>query len=127
MARPDVAEILEGCFLFGHGRWYELESWCIMPNHAHVLIRPNGTADLCEIVESWKKFSARRANAILGRSGPFWYREYFDRYIRDPEHRERAIRYIERNPVKTGLCAEAGEWRWSSARRRTGDGSLELA
>ncbi|MCX6935178.1 MAG: hypothetical protein NTZ01_03155, partial [Verrucomicrobia bacterium] len=27
----------------------------------------------------------------------------------------RVAQYIEKNPVKAGLCSEASEWRWSSA------------
>jgi REP element-mobilizing transposase RayT len=42
-------------------------------------------------------------------------REYFDRYIRDAEHFEKAFRYIENNPVKAGLCEKPSDWKYSSA------------
>jgi hypothetical protein len=28
---------------------------------------------------------------------------------------EKAIRYIEQNPVKAGLCKSPEDWQWSSA------------
>jgi putative transposase len=37
-----------------------------------------GRNSLDRIVHSWKSYSAHRANRILGRSGTFWHRDYFD-------------------------------------------------
>lgn len=59
--------------------------------------------------------TARAANLILGRTGAFWERDYFDRYIRDETHLAAVMRYIEQNPVKAGLVASAQEWRYGSA------------
>ena len=42
-------------------------------------------------------------------------REYHDRRIRDDEHMNRAIVYIENNPVKAGRCEQPEDWAWSSA------------
>ena len=75
-----------------------------MPNHVHVLMKQLEGFPLGEIVKSWKVFTAREANAILGRTGQFWMREYHDRRIRDEKHMNRAIMYIRNNPVKAGLC-----------------------
>jgi hypothetical protein len=79
------------------------------------------TADghsLGAVVRGWKSFTANRANKALGRSGPFWHRDYFDRFIRDEGHLSRTIEYVENNPVKAGLTSSAIDWQWSSARRR---------
>jgi len=73
---------------------------------------------LGDIVRSWKTFTARRANALLGRSGAFWYEDYFDRFMRDADHLAGTIHYVEENPVKAGLVEAAADWRWSSARYR---------
>jgi len=45
---------------------YELRSWVLMINHVHILIYPK--ANLSKITKSIKNFSARQANAILGRT-----------------------------------------------------------
>ena len=50
--------------------------------------------------------------------GTFWMVDYYDRFIRDGRHLARAIAYVERNPVKAGLCREAQDWPFSSARLR---------
>ena len=73
---------------------------------------------LQEILHSWKSFTANQANKLLGRSGEFWQREYFDRYIRNAEHYVQAVGYIEENPVKAGLAKVKMDWPWSSERFR---------
>ena len=67
------------------------------------------------IMQLIKGATAKEANLLLGRTGSFWMRDYFDRYIRDAEHFRKAVRYIENNPVKAGLCDRAEDWRLGSA------------
>lgn len=90
-----------------------------MPNHVHVVIEPMNGYRLGAIVHSWKSFSAKEANRQLRRTGPFWHRDYFDRYIRDEGHLARTVDYVENNPVKAGLASERTAWPWSSSRFRT--------
>jgi REP element-mobilizing transposase RayT len=83
---------------------------------------------LPEILHGWKSFTAHEANRLLGRSGVFWFREYYDRYIRDAEHLAAAIEYVESNPLKAGLVARKEEWKWSSAgERRPGSAAVSAA
>ncbi len=76
---------------------YELVDWVIMPNHVHVLISPKLGYSLPKIVQSWKAYTARQANKVLGRQGQFWMKDYFDRYIRSEEHLCKVIAYIDKN------------------------------
>jgi len=116
LARPDIAGKVCGAFRFFDRVRYDLHAWVVMSNHAHVFFTPKPGFLMSDIVRSWKSFSGKEANRILGRQGvPFWHRDYFDRYIRDDEHFARVMDYIANNPVKAGLCARAEEWPWSSA------------
>jgi REP element-mobilizing transposase RayT len=110
-----VAETVERALLHFDVERYRLHSWVVMPNHVHVMATPLGRWSLADIVHSWKSFTAKEANAILKRSGPFWAREYFDRAIRDEAHHSNAVSYIEANPVRAGLCRSPEDWRYSSA------------
>jgi REP element-mobilizing transposase RayT len=87
----------------------------IMPNHAHWLMRPMPGWALSDIMKSVKGSSARLINNRLGRKGAVWMADYFDRYIRGANHFEKAVRYIENNPVKAGLCCASEDWPFSSA------------
>ena len=125
LADPRVAGAVEATLLHGDGNAYALLAWCIMPNHVHVVVEPMAGVSLHSIIQAWKSISARRANILLGRTGPFWMREYYDRYIRDDAHLEAAIRYAENNPVDAGLCTRPEDWPWSSglAHRRRNVGA----
>jgi putative transposase len=114
LRRADIAEMVQNALLHFDGERYRLLAWCIMPNHVHVVIEILNQS-LGDTVRSWKSFSARRANLILGRSGAFWHADYFDRYMRDEKHLEDTVNYVESNPVKAGLAGEARGWPWSSA------------
>jgi len=108
-----VAATVQGGVRAGH---YLLHAWVVMPNHVHLAITP--LVELSLALGSLKGLAARRANAVLGRTGmPFWQDESFDRLVRSGEEFARVVRYVERNPVKAGLVARAEEYRWSSAWR----------
>src|ERR1041385_6648786 len=77
---------------------YELDAWCVMPNHVHVLIYVPGQAELDRILHSWKSFTAHRIGL-----GVIWQREYFDRIVRGVEELERTRDYIHANPLRAGL------------------------
>ena len=88
---------------------YELDCYAVMPNHAHVIVRPlmPELHPLEAIVGSWKKYSSRRINRELHRTGDLWQEESCDRIVRDGEHLWRAIQYIGANPDKAGLPRES--------------------
>ena len=118
LRKPRIATLVETALLHSDGERYRLLAWCLMPNHVHVVAEMRGNISLSAIVKSWKSFTARRANAELGRSGAFWHTDYFDRFMRDEDHLYRTIEYVEQNPVKAGLVQAAADWTWSSARFR---------
>ena len=115
---PQIATMVEDSLLHFDGERYRLIAWCVMPNHVHTVLMPLDGHTLGAIIQTWKSFSAKHANRLLRRSGRFWHKDYFDRFIRDEGHLERTISYIENNPVKAGLASSATEWRWSSGRLR---------
>ena len=118
LAIPAIAEVVQQALLRFDGDRYAVIAWCVMPNHVHALLETWGTFSLSHIVHSWKSFTAKQANLYLKRRGAFWAPEYFDRYMRDDEHLAITRYYIERNPVRAGLCGEASDWPFSSASRK---------
>jgi len=115
LARSSVATLVQTALLTFNGERYALIAWCVMPNHVHVLlaIKPGFTLD--RIVHSWKSYTAKEANRVLGRAGTFWAPEYFDRFMRDDQHLASTAAYIEGNPVNSGLCESVTDWPFSSA------------
>jgi len=115
LSRSECAEIVCAALQYGCGQTHDMQAFVVMPNHVHVLTVFRDGARLPDVVRSWKNYSARRINAILGREGALWQRDYFDRFIRDEAHFESVRAYIENNPVAAGLTAEATRWPFSSA------------
>jgi REP element-mobilizing transposase RayT len=99
-----LAKIVADALLKFDGQRYFLHAWCVMPNHVHTLFTPSADFEMSRILHSWKSFAAHECNKLLQRSGRFWAREPFDRYIRNERHFHNALTYMEDNPVKAGLC-----------------------
>jgi putative transposase len=106
------ALIVENALQYFQGERYRLLAWVIMPNHVHVLIEQKQGSRLDAVVHSWKSFTAKRINAVRGKHGAVWAREYYDRYVRDAAHFENAFAYVRNNPVKAGLVARPEDWPW---------------
>src|SRR5579859_7335843 len=113
-----VAEITESALLYFDGQRLVLHAWVIMPNHVHALFTSIEGSGLSRILQSWKSFTSKAANNILGQTGQFWQEDYLDRYIRNTRHYSAALDYIEMNPVIAGLCKRKEDWQFGSARRR---------
>jgi putative transposase len=116
--REGVAALVENALLHFDNERYRLLAWCIMPNHVHAVLELLQGHRLGAVLHSWKSFTANKANAMVGRTGPFWHDDYFDRYMRDEDHLWRTIEYVEQNPAKAKLVATPENWPWSSARFR---------
>jgi len=105
---PRVAKVVsDALHHFNEGR-YRLYAWCIMPNHVHVLFSPIGESTLETILHAWKSYSAKKINKLLGQTGHFWQREYFDHLVRHESSLQKITEYIGQNPQKAGLK----NWPW---------------
>jgi putative transposase len=116
LRRADIAQLLVDSMRYRQEelKQFQLHSYVIMANHVHVLITPR--VEVSELMRSLKRFTARKANQILGLTGqPFWQDESYDHLVRDGAEFRRIAEYIEMNPVKAGLVTAPEEFRWSSA------------
>ncbi len=116
LRQPATATLVSGALRFFEGERYELLGWVLLPNHVHVLVRPFEGHELEDIMHSWKSYTATKANRLLGRSGPFWQREYFDHIVRSDHDLCRFASYLRKNPEKSGLR----DWAWVGGDARIG-------
>lgn len=116
LRRADVADLVADTLRYFHESRYLLHEWVVMPNHVHAIVWPMPNQLVGDILKSWKQFSSRRAKKMVGLGEEsFWQRESFDHWIRNDEEKARMTRYIRKNPVTAGLCANPEDWRWGSA------------
>ena len=118
LREPEVADLVAEALHYRHGRIYDLDAFCIMPNHVHVVYTPLRQEDgtyyaMPRIMHSLKGRSARKANLLLGRSGDFWQHENYDHVVRNEAEWRRVITYVLNNPVKANLVHRWQDWPWT--------------
>ncbi|GIK42824.1 MAG: hypothetical protein BroJett011_66570 [Chloroflexota bacterium] len=97
---------------------YDLDAFCIMPNHMHLVFTPLVKDDdtchsLPTIMQAIKGRSAYQSNLLLNRRGTFWQHENYDHVVRDEAEWQRIITYTLNNPVKAGWVQRWQDWPWS--------------
>jgi REP element-mobilizing transposase RayT len=105
--RGPAAEIVASSIPFGHNRNYLLDTWCVMPNHVHLLIRIPQSRTLAGALQRLKSFTAHQLKNLLRQPGAIWEREYFVRLLR-PGQADTVRNYILNNPRK----AKLSNWPW---------------
>jgi REP element-mobilizing transposase RayT len=106
LRRPDCAKLVAETLRHFDGERLVLISSIVMPNHVHALFVQNAEHPLEKLMRSWKTFSARNINKLLGHSGSLWQRDYFDRLVRDENHFANCVRHVRRNPEKARLAED---------------------
>jgi putative transposase len=86
-------------------------AYVLMPEHIHLLINEPPSILVAQFLKALKQITSRK---LRGERQQFWQPRYFDANIRGESARSEVIRYIHRNPVKRGLVASPGQYRWSS-------------
>lgn len=90
--------------------WYRLLGYCLMPNHVHLVFEQKEEIPLGTVMRRLKSQTSRAVNKAIGRTGPLWQLDYFDRFVRDARHMEQVMSYVVLNPVKAGLVSTWREW-----------------
>jgi len=90
-----------------------------MPNHIHAVVVPRDEGCLSRFFAALHQRYARRTNARHEWQGHLWQKRFFS-VVMDENHTLTAMRYVELNPVRSGLCGRPEEWPWSSTRGNLG-------
>ena len=118
LRKREIAKLVSSSIEYNDGKEYDLLSYCVMPNHVHMLfkpieITPEEYVPISKITHGIKSYTANCANEILKRKGQFWEHESFNRYSRSDEDTIKVIKYIFNNPVEAGLVSKREDWLWS--------------
>ena len=119
-----------------------LMGFVVMPDHVHVAFelgesqpksRPEGrsysTAPVVEnvgalfrarsglswVMNSFKGYTGKKINELLGRPGELWQAAYHDHRVRDRKDFETRLAYMHANPIRKGIVRVETEYAWSSA------------
>lgn len=99
-----------------------LLSYCLMPNHFHLVVWPRADGHLSEWMQWLLTAHVRRHHAVHKTNGHIWSGRFraFPVQASD-EHLHTVMRYVERNPVRWRLprVRRPERWQWSSAHPRS--------
>ena len=118
LREQSIAALIAESLHYRNGKVYDLDAFCIMPNHIHLVCKPLPKTDgpyhaISAIMHSLKSYTANEANRLLSRDGAFWQHESYDHAVRDDAEWRRIINYVLNNPVTAGLVSNHEDWKWS--------------
>jgi putative transposase len=93
----------------------EIWSYCLMPNHVHIVATPDDADGLWRTFRYVHRHYTGFINARMRVTGHLWQGR-FSSVAMDESHFVTALRYIALNPVRARLVARAADWAWSSTR-----------
>ncbi|NLX95182.1 MAG: transposase [Rhodopirellula sp.] len=93
-----------------------LLGFCILPNHWHLLLWPEGDEDLSEFMRWLTVTHTQRWHAYHKTSGtgPIYQGRFKSFPVEQDDHFYAVSRYVERNALRAGLVRRSEMWRWSS-------------
>jgi putative transposase len=94
---------------------FQLDNFCIMPTHIHLLIKAAEGVNLSSVMQWIKTMSAKRLNFWNNTKDHLWGGRFFSRIIKNDKEFDEVMYYIDQNTVKAGLSASPAEWRASAA------------
>lgn len=97
-----------------HANGVELHSYCLLPNHYHLLVH-TPTAGLSTAMQQLGSRFTQTVNKHTQRDGPLLRGRFKSVCIADDAQMVATARYIHLNPVESGLVDRAEDWEWSSA------------
>ena len=93
-----------------------VHAYCLMTNHVHLLVTPR-THDGCALMmKRLAQCYTQHVNKARERTGSLWEGRFHSCLVTTERYALACYRYVELNPVKAGLAADPGEYRWSSYR-----------
>ncbi len=119
---------------------FQLHAIAVMPEHFHMIIKPQHISDYPKIVSLIKihftKSLPRDLRVMLSaevsksktkkKESGVWQRRFYEHTIRDEAELNHLTDYIHYNPVKHGLVNKPSEWPYSSFKRFVENGYYDL-
>ena len=95
-------------------------SYCIMPNHWHLVLYPKSDTDMGEfmrwVTTTHVRHRRTRTNSVG--EGHLYQGTYKSFPVETSDYLVQLIRYVEQNPLRAKLVDRAVDWKWSSLWRR---------
>jgi len=92
----------------------QVYGYCLMPDHAHLVLGPSPTCDIIAFVGQYKNL-AQREVWRLGVTGRIWQVSFWDCFLREEESLDEVVQYVLNNPVRKGLVKNWQDYDFSGS------------
>lgn len=110
----DIKYYIKVMYLLVKEQNIEIVAYCIMNNHAHILIKASNIEELSKYMQRLNTRYGQYYNKKYNRVGYVFRNRYKAEGIYSEEHLYNCIKYIYDNPVKAGICNKASEYPYSN-------------
>lgn len=99
---------------------FEIIAVVVLPDHFHILLKPEKITDYPKIITSIKFYFSKRFNAVgqecptYKRNKNIWQKRYHEHTIRNDDDLNNHLDYIHYNPVKHEQTNNVKDWKYSS-------------
>ncbi len=131
-----IIPLIDSLNFYRYNLEFGLLGYVIMPDHVHLIIWPQGSATISDIMRDFKTFTSKRiirqanvekrvdwirafeqAGEQTGRSdNKVWQDDFWDKIVFTQVFLRQKLNYIHRNPVRAGLIDDVAEYPYSSYR-----------
>ena len=102
--------LFEGALKFG----VLIHAWVFMTNHTHLLVTPTQDRAISDCMQYLGRLYVRYFNYRYQRTGTLFEDRFKSHPVQTSQYFMACSRYIELNPVRAGIVAAPGEYKWSS-------------
>ncbi len=110
----DYAYYLEHLDRFARRFSCAVHAYVLMTNHVHLLLTPNDADGASLLMKYLGQYYVYHFNQRHGRTGTLWEGRFKSCLAQSQTYVLACHRYIELNPVRAGMVAHPGKYRWSS-------------
>lgn len=91
-----------------------VHAYVLMTNHVHLLVTPYAPGASSRMMQAIGRRYVGGFNARYARTGTLWEGRFKSALVDSERYVLACYRYIELNPVRAGMVAHPGDYRWSS-------------
>ena len=97
-----------------------VHAYVLMDNHFHLLLTPDDSKGLPQMMQALGRAYVRYFNTRHGRTGTLWEGRYRSSLIDSEQYLLSCMAYIDLNPVRAGMVTDPAHHPWSSHRHLIG-------
>ena len=114
--RGDYERYLSFLSKYSEEKEVAVMTYCLMPNHIHLLIRPAEVEALPKMMQGITLCYSKYFNGENGRTGRLWECRYHSTVVDGDSYLWIVSKYIENNPVRAGIVKRPEDYPYSSAK-----------